>query len=130
MEHPVPRKRGVELHLHRLARRYQYGVPHGARERHAVDLSNLEDMAMEVHRMGHAGLIREDEFHPFALLDFQRRNVGSGLPIQRPCIPRHITVQGDLEGAVHGFRGQGARRSQPQLLRIRQGAGDRVCPLA
>jgi len=59
VEGPQARVVSVEGYHHSPTRRHEYGVAHRAREALAVDLDDLELMAMQMHRMGHSSLVDE-----------------------------------------------------------------------
>jgi hypothetical protein len=91
VQQSIARVGGVELHLHRLARRHQYGVPRGAAERLAIDFFDLEDMAMQVHRVGHTDREAGGVIGPRAGVDSApcARTGSRTIDVQARCIRSH-----------------------------------------
>ena len=87
MHQPVARVVGLEGHGHLGGvGRHMDGIAPGAQEAPTVDFHHLEGMAVEMHEMGHHGLVAEDDFNALPGGDFQRRVILGGDSVEAPDI--------------------------------------------
>jgi hypothetical protein len=99
------------------ARRDDHRIPKCADDVLAVNLQNFEVMAVQVHRVRHAGAIREIDFHTFSDSDIEGVAIGVSRAIDRPDIVLHLAAKGCGQSAVCGPR-QGFGRTELSLLGV------------
>ena len=65
-------------------------------------------MTMQVHRVRHAGVVGEINFHAFTNSNVERAAIGVSRAINCPDIILHVAAKCCGQGAVGGLRGQGS----------------------
>jgi len=82
----------------------------------AVNLYDFEVVTVQMHRMGHAGAVGENDLHALASADIERIAIWIGGAVDRPNVRLHISAKRYGERAIGTSRCEGARGAKPLFL--------------
>jgi hypothetical protein len=84
----------------------------------AVNLEHFEVMAMQVHRVRHASVVREINLHALTDSNLEGVAIGVSRAINCPDIVLHVTAKGRRQSAVSGSRSQRFGSAELSLLSV------------